>query len=172
VTNVERAARVAAVRFDLTDPRSSDAQQTMTRYFDELNRRFRYGFDPGHGGAGGDAALLRAPGGAFVVVHDDNAPIGCGGVQRVDDVTAEIKRMWIDPESRGLGLGPRLLARLEAVAEGLGYRRVVLDTNESLTEAIAMYERAGYTAIERYNDNRYAHHWFAKDLSAHTGESD
>jgi hypothetical protein len=42
----------------------------------------------------------------------------------------------------------------------------VLDTNEVLTEAVAMYERNGYVAIERYNDNPYAHHWFAKRLSA------
>lgn len=40
----------------------------------------------------------------------------------------------------------------------------MLDTNESLVEAIAMYERAGYQQIERYSDNPYAHHWFAKDL--------
>ena len=46
----------------------------------------------------------------------------------------------------------------------LGCLRVVLDTNESLDEAIAMYERAGYERIERYNDNPYAHHWFAKVL--------
>jgi hypothetical protein len=41
---------------------------------------------------------------------------------------------------------------------------VVLDTNETLTEAISMYERAGYRPIERYNDNPDAQHWFAKDL--------
>jgi GNAT superfamily N-acetyltransferase len=68
------------------------------------------------------------------------------------------------PRLRGLGLGRRLLARLEDVARDLGRTRVVLDTNEVLVEAIAMYERAGYRSIERYNDNPYAHRWFAKDL--------
>jgi GNAT superfamily N-acetyltransferase len=72
--------------------------------------------------------------------------------------------MWIHPDWRGLGLGGRMLTRLEAVARTLGRTRVVLDTNETLTEAIAMYERAGYHPIERYSDNPYAHHWFAKDL--------
>ena len=89
---------------------------------------------------------------------------GCGGLQQVDAATAEIKRMWIDPTRRGLGLGRRLLAHLEDVARERGYRRVVLDTNGALVEAIAMYRRAGYEAIERYNDNPYAQHWFAKAL--------
>jgi hypothetical protein len=43
---------------------------------------------------------------------------------------------------------------------------VILDTNEVLTEAVAMYERAGYHRVERYNDNPYAHHWFAKALTS------
>lgn len=97
-------------------------------------------------------------------MRSDDATLGCGGLQRLDDRTAEIKRMWIHPDWRGLGLGGRLLARLEAAARGLGRSRVVLDTNETLTEAITMYERAGYHPIDRYNDNPYAHHWFAKDL--------
>ena len=66
---------------------------------------------------------------------------------------------------RGCGLGVRLLAELEEAAHRLGYRGVYLDTNGSLTEAIAMYGRAGYRPIERYNDNPYAQAWFAKRLS-------
>jgi tetratricopeptide (TPR) repeat protein len=51
-------------------------------------------------------------------------------------------RMWVDPEWRGCGLAGRLLDALESRASGLGYREVYLDTNSSLDEAIAMYERA------------------------------
>jgi GNAT superfamily N-acetyltransferase len=72
--------------------------------------------------------------------------------------------MWIHDDWRGLGLGARMLARLEATARDHGRRRVVLDSNDTLVEAISMYERAGYHAIERYNDNPYARHWFAKSL--------
>ena len=93
-------------------------------------------------------------------MRDDNNVIGCGGVQRVDDITGEIKRMWVHDEWRGLGLGRRLLAFLETVVDGLD--RIVLDTNSSLREAITMYGRSGYNPIERYNDNPYAHHWFEK----------
>jgi hypothetical protein len=60
----------------------------------------------------------------------------------------------------------RLLAEVEAVAADMGYVRVCLDTNAVLTEAITLYLSSGYQAIERYNDNPYAAHWFAKDLTA------
>jgi GNAT superfamily N-acetyltransferase len=56
------------------------------------------------------------------------------------------------------------LRRLEDVARDLGHREVRLDTNLTLTEAVAMYERAGYVEIERYNDNPYAQAFFAKRL--------
>jgi GNAT superfamily N-acetyltransferase len=150
--------------FDVIDPSSVDARSAIDRYFAELDVRFRTGFDPGPGGAAADADTMRAPAGAFVLARSDGGTVGCGGVIRVDDHTAEIKRMWVHPERRGQGVGRRLLAHLEGVAAALGHRRVVLDTNESLAEAIAMYGRSGYRPIDRYNDNPYAHHWFAKDL--------
>jgi len=74
--------------------------------------------------------------------------------------------MWVDGAWRGCGLGGRMLSALEDAARDLGYRTVHLDTNATLTEAIAMYEHAGYRRIERYNDNPYAQAWFAKRLSS------
>jgi ribosomal protein S18 acetylase RimI-like enzyme len=82
----------------------------------------------------------------------------------LDDETAEIKRMWISAEVRGRGLGKRLLARLEDEVRAGGRSAVLLDTNGALTEAIAMYESAGYRATTRYNDNPYAERWFSKRL--------
>jgi ribosomal protein S18 acetylase RimI-like enzyme len=70
--------------------------------------------------------------------------------------------MWIHSEWRGAGHGRRLLAALEEACAELGYARVVLDTNVTLTEALAMYEAAGYSPIERYNQNPYAQRWFTK----------
>lgn len=162
LTTAERLLRAAAVDVDVVDPGSAVAQFALEQYFGELDDRFRGGFDPGDDRAA--FAVLRAPDGAFLVMRGDRVAVGCGGVQRVDTATGEIKRMWIHPGWRGLGLGGRLLARLEDVARDLGHTRVVLDTNATLVEAIAMYERAGYRAIERYNDNPYAQRWFAKDL--------
>lgn len=64
----------------------------------------------------------------------------------------------------GPGFGTALLDDLEARSRGLGHRIVRLDTNSVLAEAIAMYERAGYRSIERYNDNPFAQRWFEKSL--------
>jgi GNAT superfamily N-acetyltransferase len=164
LATTERLLRAASVTFGVVDPRSVAARSAMAQYFAELNHRFRSGFHPDEGGAGRDAITLRAPGGAFVVIRGGHAVIGSGGLQRLDGHTAEIKRMWIHPDWRGLGLGGRLLVKLESTGRQLGYSQVVLDTNETLVEAIAMYSRAGYRPTERYNDNPYAHHWFAKDL--------
>ena len=91
--------------------------------------------------------------------------VACGGLQRHSQTVGEVKRMWVDPEWRGCGLGVRLLVALEEEARRLGYREIYLDTNGTLTEAIAMYGRAGYRPIERYNSNPYAQAWFAKSLT-------
>ena len=138
----------------------------MTAYFAELDARFPGGFDAGSQSAK-DAELLSPPRGAFVVAVSDGEPVACGGVQTLTaDITyGEIKRMWVHPDWRGAGLGSRLLRHLESVASDLGNDIVRLDTHDTLTEAIGMYRRAGYTEIERYNDNPYARHFFEKPLT-------
>jgi ribosomal protein S18 acetylase RimI-like enzyme len=91
-------------------------------------------------------------------------------VQAIGPGVGEIKRMWVHHEWRGVGLGARLLRHLERKTAELGHTVVRLDTNGTLVEAIAMYERAGYRSIERYNDNPYAQAWFEKELPAVTDE--
>jgi ribosomal protein S18 acetylase RimI-like enzyme len=70
----------------------------------------------------------------------------------------------VSPSVRGLGVGRRLLAELEAVSAATGATSVRLETNAALVEAIEMYRRAGYREVEPFNDEPYAHHWFVKDL--------
>jgi ribosomal protein S18 acetylase RimI-like enzyme len=72
--------------------------------------------------------------------------------------------MWVSPDARGLGLGRRLLSELEAHAAALGAPAIHLDTNEALTEAIAMYESTGYSRVPAFNDESHATHWFEKAL--------
>ncbi|AIY16779.1 GNAT family N-acetyltransferase [Pimelobacter simplex] len=150
-----RAATVRLREVASDDPVARVATQ---RYFDELDARLPGGFDTG----GPDAP---EPGATYVVAMSDGEPVAYGGIRPVlDDETAEIKRMWVHDDWRGAGLGARMLRHLEALAVDQGYRRAVLDTNGTLVEAIAMYERSGYRRIERYNDNPYAEAFFEKEL--------
>jgi DNA-binding MarR family transcriptional regulator/GNAT superfamily N-acetyltransferase len=153
--------RAATVRFEETSPTDPRAVAAMTAYFAEIGERF--GFEPGDAWQQ-DADSMSAPGGFFVVATSDGEPVACGGVLRLPDGAAEIKRMWVHDGWRGAGLGARLLRHLEDVARQRGHQVVRLDTNDTLLEAIAMYERAGYRPIERYNDNEWARCWFEKTL--------
>jgi len=154
--------RAATVSLDAVDPTAPGARQAMGRYFAELDRRFPGGFDPG---PVDDVSSLAGPSGVFVVALSDGAPVACGGVQRIADGVGEIKRMWVDDAWRGAGLGSRMLRHLEAEVVRLGYGVVRLDTHRALGEALAMYARAGYREIDRYNDNPYAEAFFEKPLA-------
>jgi uroporphyrinogen-III synthase len=149
--------------FAEVDSRSDEAQQAMAAYFAELDRRFPGGFEPGDA-LGDGAASLAPPSGTFVVARRQGRVVACGGVQTIGDGVGEIKRMWVAGDARGEGLGSRLLAELESRSAGLGHRLVRLDTNGTLVEAVALYERSGYVEIDRYNDNPYAQRFFEKPL--------
>jgi DNA-binding MarR family transcriptional regulator/N-acetylglutamate synthase-like GNAT family acetyltransferase len=153
--------RAATVRLEETAPTDPRAVAAMAAYFAEIGERF--GFEPGDAWQH-DAASMAAPDGFFVVATSDGEPVACGGVQRLPDGAAEVKRMWVHDDWRGAGLGARLLRQLEDLARARGHAVVRLDTNDTLVEAIAMYERAGYRSIERYNDNEWARCWFEKQL--------
>lgn len=80
-------------------------------------------------------------------------PAGAVGVRRFDATAAEIKRMYVRPPFRGLGLG-RLLAEAAVRAAGdLGYPRVLLDTRGSMTAALSVYRTLGFQEIAPYRDN-------------------
>ena len=155
--------------FTVVDAASPDARLALERYVGELELRFPTGFDARQALAEADAAF-NEPSGRFVVALVEGEVVGCGALLWLDQDTAEIKRMWVDPRRRGVGLGRGLLEHLEGEALRAGRSRVVLDTNAVLTEAIAMYRASGYVAIERYNENPYAHHWFAKRLPQTSSE--
>ena len=156
--------RTTTAVFEVVDPTGAEARTAMQAYFAELDERFPGGFDVGDA-LGPGAAPMAPPVGAFLLARVDLEVAACGGLQRHDDDTGEVKRMWVAPAWRGTGLGRRMLAELERHAAELGYGRVVLDTNGTLDEALALYGSSGYEPIDRYNDNPYAQHWFAKLLA-------
>jgi GNAT superfamily N-acetyltransferase len=78
--------------------------------------------------------------GVFLIGYQDDRPVCCGAVRP----PGEVKRMYVRPEARGRGLGRLVLAELEARARTLGYRELLLETGIRQTEAIGLYEAAGY----------------------------
>jgi ribosomal protein S18 acetylase RimI-like enzyme len=95
-------------------------------------------------------------------LHGD--PIGCGAL-KCHASYGEIKRMWVAPSSRGLGIGRRVLAHLETLARKRRLPLLRLETNRALTEAQALYMSQGYREVSPFNDEPYAHHWFEKALA-------
>ena len=161
---VRRLLAASALAIAVETPASPDARACVAAYVGELGRRFEAGFDPGNGNPMPDDAALTPPAGCFLVARLDGRPVGCGALRRLAPGVGEIKRMWVAPEARGLGLSRRLLSALEDQARALGMDRVRLDTNRALTEAQALYRSAGYREIARFNDNPYADLWFEKAL--------
>jgi DNA-binding MarR family transcriptional regulator/GNAT superfamily N-acetyltransferase len=171
MAEIEALLNAASVTIALEPADSEDALQCVNAYFRELDERFEDGFDPGDGGYAGDAAAQEGRS-WFLIARLDGRPVGCGALKTLDAETGEIKRMWIAPDARGLGLSRRLLAELEALAREAGMTRLCLDTNGTLKEAQALYRKAGYREIGRYNDNPYAELWFEKELvTEHGGTS-
>ena len=151
------------VEIEVMDPADPHAQHCLHAYYAELDRRFESGFDPGVTRPV-DLDEVRPPAGVFLVALLEGEPVGCGALKFHGDEPAEIKRMWVAESARGLGIGRRLLERLERLAAQAGAVAVRLDTNRTLIEAIAMYRSAGYRAVPRFSDEPFAHHWLEKRL--------
>jgi GNAT superfamily N-acetyltransferase/DNA-binding MarR family transcriptional regulator len=163
MAEVERLLTASLVRVDVIDPAHRDAQRCLHSYVAEIDQRFEKGFDETTSRPAGPE-LFRAPAGLFLVATLWGEPVGCGGLKLPARQPAEIKRMWVAESARGLGIGRRLLSSLEDEARARGKRRVRLDTNKHLHEAIAMYRAAGYEEVAPFNDEPYAHLWFEKRL--------
>jgi DNA-binding MarR family transcriptional regulator/N-acetylglutamate synthase-like GNAT family acetyltransferase len=168
MTEVERLLQASMVHFAVENPRTRDARWCFEQYFAELDARFEAGFDPALS-IPADAHELVAPAGALIMARIREKPVGCGALKFHRDGPAELKRMWVAPGARGLGVGRRLLQELERHAREAGVRVVRLETNQALTEAIGLYRRSGYREVEAFNNEPYAHHWFEKRLSAERG---
>jgi ribosomal protein S18 acetylase RimI-like enzyme len=163
MAEAERLLTASMIRIAAIAPRHPHARQCLEAYFAELSRRFDAGFDPARSIPADDQDLT-PPAGVLLVATLREEPVGCGALKYHGDAPAEVKRMWVSPAVRGLGLGRRMLAELEAQAAGRGVRTLRLETNHALTEAIALYRSAGYREVSAFNDEPYAHHWFEKTM--------
>ncbi|MFJ1758867.1 GNAT family N-acetyltransferase [Amycolatopsis sp. NPDC088138] len=161
MAEVERLLTASAVTVEARLPGHPDARFCLGEFFAELARRFDGGFDPARSTPAADDEMT-PPAGVLLVATLHGEPVGCGALKFHGDAPAEVKRMWVAPSARGLGLGRRLLGELEARAAAHGVRTLRLETNRALAEAIGLYRAAGYREVPAFNDEHYAQHWFEK----------
>lgn len=109
-----------------------------------------------------DAAMFAPPLGLYLLAYDtEDRPVATGGWRTQDendegysDGDAELKRMYVIPEARGLGLARRILAALEDDARAAGRTRMVLETGTMQPEAITLYESSGYAPCAKFGHYR------------------
>ena len=110
----------------------------------------RYG---GWEGAGSEPEpeLFEDPDGYFLVARLDGSPVGCAGICRCEgERTAELRRMYVAPETRRLGIARTLVTTLEEKARELGYGTLRLETGPEQPEAVHLYETGGFTVIPNF----------------------
>lgn len=130
---------IAAEPFD-----SADAQRLIA----DLNQTLAIGYLPEQQfGRKLQAHHLAGGRGIFFVARANGEAVGCGGLLRLDDRTAEVKRMYVDPEFRGQRIGARILGELEAAAARMNIEKLVLETGIHQEAAIGLYLRAGFARI-------------------------
>ncbi len=151
------------IAIEEADPRGEAARSCLGEYYAELGRRFEKGFDVSRS-RDPDAADMVRPRGAFLLAMSDGMPIGCVGLKGAGGELAEIKRLWICPTARGLGLGKRLMRAAETVARELSVEILRLDTNSALPEALKLYRTSGWVEIDRFNEDPYPDRFFEKRL--------
>ncbi|MCK8432042.1 GNAT family N-acetyltransferase [Streptomyces sp. D2-8] len=110
-------------------------------------------------------ADLAPPRGRLLVARYGGEPAGTAGVRLLDGTTAELKRVFLHEPMRGRGGAPLLVRAAEDTARALGATRMILDTRGDLVEARGLYARLGYAETGPHNDERYAEHWFSKELT-------
>ncbi|MBY4616701.1 bifunctional helix-turn-helix transcriptional regulator/GNAT family N-acetyltransferase [Rhizobium redzepovicii] len=145
------------------DPRHEDARYCLSEYYGELARRFEKGFDVSLS-RDPDATDMIRPRGAFLVAMSDGLPIGCVGMKGDGGEVAEVKRLWVAPSARGLGLATCLMTAAETIARELSVKLLRLDTNSALSEAQQLYRGSGWVEIGRFNDDPYPDTFFEKRL--------
>jgi pimeloyl-ACP methyl ester carboxylesterase/GNAT superfamily N-acetyltransferase len=112
-----------------------------------------------------NARDVEPPDGRWLIAYRDGHAVGCAGLKRLDERTAEIKRIYVAPEARGAGVARALIGGLEAAARDAGYDAIRLDTGAKQEASVALFRSSGYAPIADYNGNPVASYWFEKRIA-------
>lgn len=141
--------RSAAIVVEPTSPRAAEARELIFELDAYLN-----GLYPLERNYLLDVESLCAPEVTFLLARCDGTAAGCGALRRLDESRVEIKRMYVRPHFRGLGIGRAVLEALERHAVALGAHVLLLETGTEQPEALTLYERHGYERRGRYGEYR------------------
>ncbi|WP_379153117.1 GNAT family N-acetyltransferase [Paenibacillus sp. sgz5001063] len=135
------------VEFVVVDPENRDLQKLIKRLDDEL--KSRYPHETIYVVDFSDPKVREM---TFVVAYAGNQPVGCGGLRPLaaDSSMMELKRFYVDPDTRKQGIANRMLLDLEQKAAAVGCREIRLETGIKQPEAIALYEKHGYRPIDLF----------------------
>lgn len=97
--------------------------------------------------------VYRPPGGCVLLARRNGQVIGCVALRRFNGDTCEMKRIYVQPAGRGTGAGRELATEIIRRARSLGYKKMVLDTLESLNAARALYRSLGFREVAPYYAN-------------------
>jgi putative acetyltransferase len=136
------------IRIALADPRGD-----VFRGFLQASDDYAAALYPAESNHMLDIETLLKPEMHFYGVWRDGVAVGCGGFWTYTDYI-EIKRVWIDPSARGLGLSRKLMAHLEGAALGLGFITARLETGVLQTEALGLYRALGYIECSPFGGYR------------------
>lgn len=149
----------------LERPDSADARALIAQLEGELAP-----FYPSESRHGYSVERLLAQGVAFFLIRVDGTPAGCGGVQLFGSDYAEVKRMYVRPQFRGLGLARQMLDHLADYARGHGVRLLRLETGIHQQDAIRLYEGMGFQRIPPFGEYREdpLSHFYEKQIDGET----
>lgn len=141
---------VTDLSFHIVDPENPDLRALIDLLDEDLKKRY-----PHENIYGVDFEDPKVREMTFVVAYLNGKPVGCGGLRPLDDLeletkAMELKRFYVDPNSRKMGIATKMLLFLEGKAVAAGYSEIRLETGIPQPEAIALYVKHGYKPIDLY----------------------
>ena len=160
---MDHISRPHRIAFRVSDPAGGDATALVADFFTEIAARYP-DFDASRQPSAPLDAFTVQQGGVFLIALRNREPVACAGLQRLDETTGEVRRVFVRGAARGGGVGRALFTTLLETARDLGYQRVRLDTGDRLPEARRLFLAFGFRDIDDYNGNPYASYWMELTL--------
>jgi ribosomal protein S18 acetylase RimI-like enzyme len=136
---------------------TDDDLPVMRTLFEEYGNSL--GIDLSYQNLAGELASLPGkyapPDGGVIIARHRGEPCGCVALRRIDERTCEMKRLYVRPDARGLGIGAELVTRVIGMAREKGYGAIRLDTLPSMKSAVSLYKLAGFSEIPAYIFNPF-----------------